>query len=260
MSPASADIHALLGPLVREHRTRWTYILAVAAVALLFGIVAVTGTARVAVRILEDPSGETVTLGLMTTLPFWIAGAIAGVWVLRRVKKVIVLHQGGFHYRDGAREHVVPWQTIDGIYQRIVRVYSVGEEVDVRDEYTICLRDGTSLSFDYHFQDVEAFGGALTSAVTTLALPWYRQAFRAGHPIDFGPVRLDGYGVHTSGKSLPWHEVEGISWKAGILASDRAFLMVRRRGGLLAWAKVPVEEIKNYQVLMAIAADMGKAE
>lgn len=259
-SPGSADPVALLGPLVREHRTRWTYVLAVVTLALVLGGMGALGAVRLASRAGEDPSTETWILGLLTTVPFLLGAALAGVWAARRIQRVIRLHHGGLHYRDAKGERAVPWRSVDGVYQRIVRVHRAGEDVDVRDEYTIGLHDGTALEIDYHFDEVEAFGSAVTAAVTDLLLPVHREALRAGETLDFGPIRLGADGVHTGDRHLPWDEVESISWKAGILASDTAFLMVRRRGGLLAWAKVPVERIKNYPVLMAIAADMGKAD
>lgn len=258
--PGGADPVALLGPLVREHRTRWSYVLAVVTLALVLGGMGVLGAVRFAERASEDPSRDTWILGLLTTAPFLLGAALAGVWAARRIHKVVRLHHGGLHHRDAKGERAVPWRSVDGVYQRIVRVHRAGEDVDVRDEYTIALRDGTALEIDYHFDEVEAFGSAVTAAVTELLLPVHRDALRAGETLDFGPIRLDAGGVHTGDRRLPWDEVESISWKAGILASDTAFLMVRRRGGLLAWAKVPVEQIKNYPVLMAIAADMGKAD
>jgi hypothetical protein len=265
--PAYAQ--SMLGPPVREHRTRWSYLAAVGIISVLFGVGGVLGLIRASIRLIQNPSSENDIVALAATVPILLVSAGVGLWGYRRIHRVVVLHHGGIHYRDAGGERVVPWQSIDGIYHKIVRVYRADVEIDVRDEYTLGLRDGTRLSLDYHFADVDALGGALTGTLTEMMLPSYRQAFQAGYPVDFGPLRLDGYGVHTASGSLPWYEVESLSWKAGILASDRAFLMVRRRGGLLAWAKVPIEDIKNYGVLiediknygvlMRLAADMGKA-
>ncbi|MEZ4311578.1 MAG: hypothetical protein R3F14_26390 [Polyangiaceae bacterium] len=45
---------------------------------------------------------------------------------------MLTVHQGGFQYRDSRGQSVVPWTSIDGVYQKIVRVYRAGQEVDVR--------------------------------------------------------------------------------------------------------------------------------
>jgi hypothetical protein len=149
---------------------------------------------------------------------------------------------------------------IDGVYQKIVRVYQAGVEVDVRDVYTIALRDGRALVVDYHFADIAEFGNAITGTVARNLLPAFQQAFRAGQTLDFGAVAIDQRGISADGKGLPWGQVESLSWRQGILASDRGFLQIRRAGGLLAWAKVPIERIKNYSLLMEIAATMARIE
>jgi len=139
-------------------------------------------------------------------------------------------------------------------------VYQAGLEVDVRDVYTIGLCDGTFVEVDYHFAEVDELGSFLVGTMTDRLLPGHRQAFRAGQPLDFGAVVIDLRGIHTDGKSLSWGEVESLSWKQGILSSDKGFLQIRRASGLLAWAKVPIERIKNYPLLMAIASEMARIE
>lgn len=259
MTASPGDASAVLGPVIREHRTRLTYLLGVTGAGLLLSLVGVLGAVQFVRRALQDLSGETVAIGLLTTLPFLLSGGLTLWWAARRFGKVVTLHRGGFHYRDTSGELVVPWRAVDGVYQKIVRVYRAGVEVDVRDVYTIALTGGRTLEIDYHFEDVEAFGYALTTALAEQHLPAYRQAFAAGQPLDFGPILVDGRGIAAGGKTLSWQEVESVSWKAGILSSDRAFVQIKRVGGLLAWAKVPVEQVKNYHVLVAIVADLDKA-
>lgn len=260
MSASPSDASTVLGPALRAHRMRLSYLLGTAGIGLVLALAALLGAAQFVRRMLEDPSGETLALGLLTTLPFLLGGGGALWWAARRFGTVVALHQGGFYYKDRSGEWVVPWSAIDGVYQKIVRVLRAGVEVDVRDVYTIALFDGRTLDIDYHFEDVESFGYDLTTALADQRIDACRQAFQAGEPLDFGAIRVDRSGIAADGKTLPWQEVESVSWKAGILSSDRAFMQIKRAGGLLAWAKVPVERIKNYQVLVSILADLGKAE
>lgn len=207
-----------------------------------------------------DPSGETALVSGIAAAPFLLSGGLALGWGLSRLPNLAALHQGGVFYRDRKGEHAIPWGMIDGVYQKIVRVYQAGTEVDVRDVYTISLRDGRALVVDYHFADIADFGTAIIGTVTSVLLPACQQAFRAGQTLDFGAVAINARGISADGKVLPWGEVESLSWRQGILASDRGFLQIRRAGGLLAWAKVPIERIKNYQVLMTIASEMARVE
>lgn len=260
MTASPSDASAILGPAVREHRTRLSYLLGTTGIGLFLTLAGVLGAVQFVRRALQDPSGETIAIGLLTTLPFLLGGGGTLWWATRRFGKVVTLHQGGFYYRDRKGEWVVPWSAIDGVYQKIVRVYRAGVEVDVRDVYTIALQDGQTLEIDYHFEDVEAFGYVLTTALSGQRLDACRQAFSAGETLDFGAIRVDRTGIAADGKTLPWQDVESVAWKAGILSSDQAFVQIKRTGGLLAWAKVPVERVKNYHLLVSIVADLGKSE
>jgi hypothetical protein len=260
MSPHNVNPESPLGLLVREHRLRWTYALAVALFGGIFTLGGTLGLGRVVFKLISEGADDETLVVLFAALVFLGAGAIVLLWGAVRFQRIVRLYQGGFSYKDRKGERAIPWNDIDGVYQKIVRVYQAGVEVDVQDSYTIALRDGARIEVDFHFADIDAFGMAVTNAVTAIHLPGARQAFHAGYPLDFGPVRLDYNGVHAEGKFLPWNDVQGISWKQGILSSNRAFLQIRRVGGLLAWAKLPIEDIKNYSVLIAIAADLRKAE
>src|SRR5262249_31464735 len=152
---------------------------------------------------------------LVASLIFLIPGALALLWGAAHLRKVVTLHHGGFHYKDRKGERAVRWEEVDGVYQKILRVYHLGVEVDVQDAYTIALRDGSRIVVDYHLADIEHLGAAVTEAVTRVLLPVYREAFRAGQRLDFGAVWVDGQGVYAKGKMLPWNEVQGISWKQG---------------------------------------------
>lgn len=258
MSPVTYDVSQMLGPCLREHKTRWTYLATTGILGVLLSAGAIAGAVRMILGLVRDES-ESVVGGAIAMMAFTLGGAISLWWTYRSAQKRVALHHGGVHYKNPKGEWLVPWSLIDGVYEKILRTYRGDIEIDVQDVYTIALRDGTMLEVDFHFSDVDAFGSALTDAVTVRLLPRYREALHAGYPVDFGTIGIDGRGVHAEGRSLPWHEVESIVWKQGFLSSDRAYLHIRRAGDLLAWAKLPVERIKNYQALMALVREMGKA-
>ena len=257
MSDENNEAAAILGPLVREHRTRKTYLwthLITGGVFSLFGLF-VAGRGIFAFT--KAPTRENA-LWAALSIPFLLSGGFVLISALLRLPLRVAIHQGGLYYRGRRGEWAVPWQMIDGVFQKVVRVDQVGIGVAVRDVYTIALQDGTMLEVDHHFADVDAFGDALVDQVTHMLLPGHQQAFRAGQTLRFGDVGIDKGGIHADGKSLPWGEVESLSCKQGILATDRKFLQIKRVGGLLAWAKVPVEKVKNYDVLMRIASEMTR--
>ena len=258
MSTDNHDVTALLGPIVQEHRTRSSYLwglLASGGALLAIGLLA-AGKAFFA--LVKDPTSDDVIVSGITAAPFLLAGALLLVLGLFRLPQRACVHQGGLYFRNRKGEWAVPWAMIDGVYQKVLRVYRGDEEIDVRDVYTIDLRDGTRLEVDFHFEAIDAFGAMIAHQLDVLLLPALQQAFRAGQALSFGPVTIDRSGVHTGGKSLSWGEVEAFSWRRGILSSERAFLQIKRTGGLLAWAKVPIEQIKNYSILMALASEVTR--
>lgn len=111
---------------------------------------------------------------------------LALVWVLRRYRRAVTVCEGGLIVTDArGRDRAVAWHDVNGVTQKILRVVErpmLGEaqEVGVRDEYTLFLRDSEQIHIDYHFADVDALGQAILEQTTAARLPGMRQAFHDG--------------------------------------------------------------------------------
>ncbi len=263
--PLDPSVVSILGQPLRTFRVRLTYLLAVATFGVGFTAIGLFGLGRLLFAVARGAGSDTIVTLVIAAPAFLLPGAIALVWALRRYRRVVTLCQGGLHVTDArGRCRSIAWHDVNGVTHKIVRVYQrqmLGEPVlvDVQDEYTLLLRNNEKVHVDYHFADVDALGQVILQSTTDALLPAMRQAFYAGQSLGFGPIAVDRYGVHVGGNALGWAEVASLTWKPGLLASDRAFLHVNRGGAWMAWAKVPVAEVVNYQVLMALAQELGKA-
>lgn len=260
MNAPNQNVTAVLGPALQEHRTRPLEIYGFFVFGGLFILIGLFALGRAFYTLATKPGSDDVVTIFMAAVPFLIGGAIPLVVAILRLPNRLAIHQGGVYFRDRKREWIVPWAMIDGVFHKIVRVYRNDVEIATQDEYTIALHDGTAFTVDYRFEAIDMFGLEIMNRVTAMLLPQYLEAFRAGRAVTFGVIGLDGYGVHANGQFLPWQEVESISWKRGLLSSESAFVHIKRRGNLLAWMKLPVEQVKNYQVMMAIAAERAYVE
>ncbi|MFO0586078.1 MAG: DUF6585 family protein [Polyangiaceae bacterium] len=260
MSAPNHNAAATLGPVVQEHPIRFVERYGFLVFGGLFILIGLFALGRAVFMLATRPDSDDVITLFMAAAPFLLGGGIPVVIALLRWNCHLAIHQGGVYYRDRKREWIVPWAMIDGVYHKIVRVFRNGVEIATQDNYTVALRDGSSFTVDYRYDNIELFGKELMERVTAMLLPQYLEAFRAGRAVTFGVIGFDGYGIHANGQMLPWQEVEGISWKRGFIASEKAFVHVKRRGALLSWAKLPVEEVKNYQVMMALAAERTYVE
>jgi uncharacterized protein DUF6585 len=257
-------ISSSLGPPLRTFRVRLPFLIGVGATSAGFLLMGIFAVVRLIVSLVRGDE-EMIVVGAIAAVAFLLPGVIALVWVLRRYKRSVTVCAGGLFITDArGRGRSIAWHDVNGVTHKIVRVMEramlgEAEEVGVRDEYTLFLRNDEKVHVDYHFADVEALGQAILEQTTAALLPGMRQAFHAGQSIGFGPIAIDRYRVHVGGSSIGWEEVSSLEWKTGLIASERAYLHVNRGGAWLAWGKVPVDEVVNYTVLMALAREMGKA-
>lgn len=259
-----ASATSLLGPPLRTFRIRPAYLIGVGAVGVGFTGMGLLALVRLIVSLVRADEGM-IVIGAIASVAFLLPAVIAIVWVLRRYRRAVTVCAGGLFITDArGNGRSIAWHDVNGVTHKLLRVYEqsmlgVAQEVGVRDEYTLFVRNQEQIHIDYHFADVDALGGAILEQTTATLLPAMRQAFFSGQSLGFGPIAIDRQRIHVKGNSLGWEEVTSLEWKTGVLASDRAYLHVNRVGAWLAWAKVPVEELVNYRVLMEIAREIGKA-
>ena len=253
-----------LGPALRTFRVRLPYLIGAGVAAAFFLGMGLLSVARLIVSLARGAE-DMIVVGAIAAVAFLLPGALALAWVLTRYRRAVTLCAGGLVITD-ARGNVrsLAWHDVNGVTHKILRVVErrmlgEAEEVGVRDEYTLFLRNREQVHLDYHFADVEALGQAVLEQTTAALLPGMRQAFHAGQSLGFGPIAVDRYRIHVGGSSLGWEEVASLEWKTGVLAAERAYLHVNRGGAWLAWAKVPVDEVVNVTVLMTLAREMGKS-
>jgi hypothetical protein len=84
-------------------------------------------------------------------------------------------------------------------------------------------------------------------------LPDALNALRAGHPVDFGELRLDSLGLvlDQGRKTLAWSDLKSVT-------SAQDTLIIRQKGHRSAWAKLLLTETPNAVILFALLRSLNE--
>lgn len=204
-----AAIAPQLGQPLRAFRVRVPYLLGAGAASVGFLAMGLLGVGRLIASLVRGHE-VMIVVGAIAAVAFLLPGVLALVWVLRRYRRAVTVFEGGLVVTGaGGRDRSVAWPDVNGVTHKILRVVErpmLGEaqEVGVRDEYTLFLRNSEQIHIDHHFADVDALGQAILDQTTAAVLPGMRQAFYAGQSLGFGPIAIDRYRVHVGGNSIGW--------------------------------------------------------
>ncbi|NJO40977.1 MAG: hypothetical protein HC769_10645 [Cyanobacteria bacterium CRU_2_1] len=107
------------------------------------------------------------------------------------------------------------------IQTRIILFWSITNHI-----YTVELKNGQKLKFTEHLQNIEHIGMLLQQQITDCKLPEAIANFNQGIPIEFGNIKLNQEGVSINQKTLPWSELERITFSRSRYGSQ--FTIQRR--------------------------------
>jgi hypothetical protein len=115
----------------------------------------------------------------------------------------------------------------------------------VRHFYTIERFDGRCIAFDDRIKKVEKLGNLLGEQITNAMWPHALASYNAGNVIPFGPLSVSQQGVSNGRELLPWTAIKEIKF-------DGIEVKVHQKGKLLNWSKVPVGNIPNSFLFLAL--------
>jgi hypothetical protein len=142
------------------------------------------------------------------------------------------------------------WQEIDAVQESLV----TGEAKAVlaasaRDEnhvFRVTCRDGKVLVFRSFLDDLPWLGQIIQHETLPYLLPPAVAALEAGDALDFGPLCIDAEGLRSAPeKRLAWGELEDAEIANGLL-------VVKQVGKWRAWFKMPIGQVPNAHVLLAL--------
>ncbi len=221
-----------------------------------------------------------LVLGLLLLLVF-------SMWLMRRRPSYTWLYayaEGlAMPARRGGPPDVIRWDNVESLYNVWKNVFNpVSEDSEPRFvAHRLQLRDGRDLTLPLSYRNMldpyAAIGPLLTAIlpspvaqtlpahldlsqlferyIVQRKLPEMLQAFRGGHPVDFGELRVDSLGLTTDQgrKTLMWQDVQSIT-------PEQDTIVIKQHGHRSAWAKIPITETPNTAVLFALLAQAGMGQ
>jgi hypothetical protein len=156
----------------------------------------------------------------------------------------------GIRWKEGGTEHKYRWEEVKDVQR--TEMDFVGAD-GRRSEWTrvagllLVFDDGRRVSFDPSLSEYSRLANAAQKAVTECQM-----ARAAAEPPkkarEFGPARLKDAGVEVNGRLFRWKEIQWLAVENGELVCHYSCKQ---------WRPVPLSEIPNYQLLLALVDEMG---
>lgn len=187
---------------------------------------------------------DTQTAGIIL-VPAYALIALPIAWgVLHLWNREVVLYEQGFSYREGSRVRPFLYAQIATFQQRVVRIALFNRWPLTLYRCTLITDEDETLLINNLYANVEGLVRRLEAAHTRARLPIVAARLQAGEQISFGPLALSGAALHMGDQTLAWAAFEGYQFARSQL--------VLLRGDQQVWATLPVTDIDNLLLLVAL--------
>jgi hypothetical protein len=164
--------------------------------------------------------------------------------VRNRGLRVLVFPEGLVRLWRGDGQSVF-WNEVDKIWKRKIdghwaRAWQ-GSLVLKIERY-----DGRTMEFDDSLPRLDNLSEIIHRETLPYLLPQAAEDFTSGRTIAFGKLRVDRAGLKHESISIPWGDVQEIR-------VDDSLVAVYKKGKWSRWCQVPIAEIPNLHVLLALA-------
>lgn len=232
------------GAPIGEYRgSKASIFLIICGVALLavgaFIAVAVTGGSSAQ----GDSSG--LAAGVITGVVF-LGAALYAFWTVFSWRGAHAqLFEQGFVLARAGKTMAARWEDIASVTAQVVRIRYYGIPVWTSHKYTVALANGESFRINNGFGKVGNLGDAMQRMSANALLPRAIASYNSGAALPFGKLSVSQAGISNGKETLPWSDLERVTFGNGLL-------LVMRKGKRLRWAYTPVRSTPNIYVLVGL--------
>ncbi len=162
---------------------------------------------------------------------------------LRDLRSLVTVHDEGIGITIHGGKHVLSWDDVTGTWARLYEPVHSPEFI-VR----LGTRDGRLIELPAELEGARDLAVRVQNATAARLLVEAESALDAGESLRFGPIVVDGSGIHFGRGGSPWNDVDAMQlsfrWLEVRLASGKRILL-------------PTEEVRNVGVLLAVAGRFG---
>jgi hypothetical protein len=143
---------------------------------------------------------------------------IASLVMLLRTRRIeLQLSSAGLCIQNGKKIDILRWGDVTQLQTSFVRYGILGLEWGVKTDLLIITEDKKRYRFNRAYEEIDSLVESTKQFVYPILLDKYRQSFKLGEPLTFGPLILTSEGVLNGRKALRWKDIGKIQLKQGIL-------------------------------------------
>jgi hypothetical protein len=175
-----------------------------------------------------------------------LAGGIVA-WVQQayrnRGTRILLYPHGIVRFqRDGVE--TLRWTEIATVVQAM-NTGSREQSLVPRNKFTVYRNDGSNVEL-MQIPKIRELGERIQQETLKYLLPPALQAYQAGKEVSFSKLTASRAGINNGKATLPWVEIKDVE------IDKNGQLVFTAQGRWLSFAKVPIEEIPNVHVLLAL--------
>jgi hypothetical protein len=185
-------------------------------------------------------------VGLAIVAVVFIAAAVYAFWTVFTWRGAHArLFERGFVLARAGKTMAARWEDIASVTAKVVRIRYNFIPVWTSHKYTVALANGETFLINNGFGKVGALGDAVQRMSANALLPRAIGAYNSGATLPFGRLSVNQAGISNGKETLPWSDLERVTFGNGLL-------LVMRKGKRLRWAYTPVRATPNVYVLVAL--------
>ncbi len=169
--------------------------------------------------------------------------SLARVWRSRGLR--ILIYPEGMIRLRGDEATAIFWHQVSAVWQ-IKNQGHWAKAVNGSLAFTIRRTDGKEIHFSDQITNLKELGKIIQRETKPGLLRRAQETMQAAGVVHFGKVRVSWEGLTCEKQYAPWSQLKEIKIEGDKLA-------IRREGKWLTWCAVPISEVPNVHVFMALA-------
>lgn len=190
----------------------------------------ITGIAGILSILIATSSASTAGFCATLAVIACIACIACIVTAATNSRKRLYLHQAGLGLVRGAASELIRYEDVKNVW-----VTETDAAPPVNRPFLIELTSGRRISLKAgDYADGPRLAASLANRLRASLVSRAMAEIRAGRPVTFGGVRVDGAAISAGGQSLPWAAVDGARARGGAI-------QINQRGAWTPWAPITTE-------------------
>ncbi len=201
------------------------------------------------------PGIRQIDWGLGGIAVFFIVAIISMMGLITYPRYTLIVYENGFSYESKKEFFSLAWEEITGLQMDFERVWWLIFPIKRRN-LTLHLFSGGTLKINHYLGKLDKVKAIFEKKIFPIIMERVRAGYDQGAVIPFGPVLLSkANGMKFQNKVVRWESVHTMTVDKGCLS-----MVFYVAGGSLETVKMPIKEIINLSVMLALVRESIKLD